>query len=155
MEIRTIETPPVKAALLKHTGPYPGIGSAFTRLVELAETGGLPVMGSRWFALYLDDPERVPEKSLRSAACVELPEGFHLPADAGLEEYSVPGGRFAVAEHTGPYDGLGTSWSLFMGGLAALGLVCREEPCMEFYVKGCETGLPPGEWVTEMWVPVE
>lgn len=68
--ISLVSLPAIRAVSAIHRGPYHEVGVAYTRLFEYMEEHGMELAGpSR--ALYLNDPDDVPEEELMSE--VQLP----------------------------------------------------------------------------------
>lgn len=111
----TIETHPARRlAAMRHVGPFNQIGQAFGRLMAIAGRAGLMGQpGVECIALYHDDPESTAPDTLRSDACLSLPEGAATPE--GLTEVVLPGGRHACGLHRGSYAGLGEAWAKMYG----------------------------------------
>ena len=115
---RVIRQEPLRAACLRHIGPYQHIGDTFARLDPLAEAGGLFDAPPQLIAIYHDDPATVPPADLRSDAGlligehVAVPAGPHRgtrcrrPVRSFLPRRSVR----HVAEHVGSAQGLPREW---------------------------------------------
>ena len=92
-------TPPIRVAALAHHGDYQTIGTAFQRLSTIAAGQGLFDSTTRWFGIYHDDPSATPRDSLRSEACLTVPDTWTPSGDLQLSE--IRGGRYAVVPHVG------------------------------------------------------
>jgi AraC family transcriptional regulator len=95
------ETPTIRAAALAHRGDYMAIGSTFERLAALAGGQGLLARDARSFGIYYDDPAATPSDALRADACMTVPDGWAPSGD--LRSVEIPGGRYAIMLHVGPY----------------------------------------------------
>jgi AraC family transcriptional regulator len=114
MHVDLEHRPELRAACVRHVGPYNQIPEAFGRLdAIIAQSGLIPREGESMLAIYHDDPDAVPVEQLRADACVVVTEDAELPAS--LEERRIAAGRYARARHIGPYELLGDSWVRFMG----------------------------------------
>lgn len=114
MEVEIRELDEQRVGTVRHTGPYNQIHLAFARLGEaLGRSGVAWRPGMAMMALYYDDPESTPPEALRSDAAVVLPHDVQMPS--GLVEQHIRGGRYACTVHRGPYEGLGDTWSRFLG----------------------------------------
>ncbi|MFN8574286.1 MAG: AraC family transcriptional regulator [Gemmatimonadaceae bacterium] len=146
------EQPALRVATLRHRGPYNQIGEAFGRLGGIAGPAGLFRPGAVMIAIYHDDPDSVAAAELRSDAGVVVPDGAPMPA--GLTEVQVPGGRYAVATHTGSYEGLGDAWSRLMGEwLPQSGERVRDSVSYEIY-RNTPMDTPKEKLITEIYVPL-
>ena len=135
--IKTLE--PVRAAGVAHKGPYPEISAAFNRLGAIIGPRGLMQKCAGMVAVYHDGPGEKPDAELSSHAAVLLGENF--PPDVpGLDYFELPGGRYAVLEHKGPYATLGAAYDWLYGQwLPASGEEPRDAPPYELYVNDPRT----------------
>jgi AraC family transcriptional regulator len=157
-DVHIVELPARRLAAVRHVGPFEQIGAAFTRLGAWTDahpgaTTGAPL------AIYIDDPSTTPPESLRSDAAVPIADGIPVGGVPGMGvpgvgEAHLPGGRYAVMTHVGPYSGLGPAWGRFMVALAELGLeLDSRRPCFEVYQD--EPGeVDESELVTVLHQPV-
>ncbi|GAA1165037.1 helix-turn-helix domain-containing protein [Microbacterium oxydans] len=144
VEIR--ETGPVVLAVSPHRGPYLEIGRAFARVRDRFPQGG------RMVAVYEDDPDAVPARSLRSAAGVVIADAADAPES--LEVRTIPAGRHAVLEYSGPYSSMHRAYRWLYGRwLPASGEVPRDHPVFEEYLSDPATTAPTDS-VTEIWLPL-
>jgi AraC family transcriptional regulator len=105
VEPRIEEYVPRDALALRHVGPYDEVGVAMDRLYAIAvRRAFLP--GARVLALSYDSPDLEDHEALRLDACVTLtPDGDAAGARRdGLHDVVIPGGRYAVFRHRGPYQ---------------------------------------------------
>ena len=154
MDVQITERPALRVAALQHTGPYNQIGAAFGRLGGIIS--GVEVVAEDvgpMIAIYHDDPESVPPEQLHSEAGVVIKKGMMLPD--GLEERSVPGGKYAVTTHIGPYEELPETWSRFQKEwLPASGHRMGSGPSYELYVNDPRT-TAKALLETEIYIPLE
>lgn len=146
------ETPAIRVAALAHRGDYAQVSTAFERLTAVAE--GMKLLGpsTRCFAIYYDDPTVTPAAALRSAACITVPEGWS-PSDP-LEIRDIPGGRYAVTLHVGPYTDLGQAYKWLYGTwLEQSGERPAAAPIVEEYLNDAKS-VPSSELRTEVWLPL-
>lgn len=156
MEVRTATLEPMRVLRVEHVGPYNQIGKAFTILGTALKESGMDPTGEKWLGIFLSDPESVPEEELRSEACVTISADVTIPDDDRIALREIPGGLYAIARHTGSYEGLGRSWGEFCGRwIPEKGFKCSEGICFEIYVKGGEAGADESEWQTDLYEPVE
>jgi AraC family transcriptional regulator len=105
VEPRIEEYVPREALALRHVGPYDAVGAVMDRLYAIAvRRAFLP--GARVLALSYDSPDLEDHEALRLDACVTLtPDGDAAGARRdGLHDIVIPGGRYAVFRHRGPYQ---------------------------------------------------
>ena len=109
-------------------------------------------MGTPCLALYLDNPDDVPEDQLRSYAGAEF-RGDAIPD--GMEELAIPGGKTAVLTYKGPYSGLEAAYrSLFGNWLPESGEEPADQPCYEIYLNDPRETAPE-ELLTEICLPLK
>jgi AraC family transcriptional regulator len=154
MQVEIEDRPAIRAAGVRHVGPYNQIGEAFSRLGAIAGAAGLFAHpGAAMIALYHDDPESTPVDQLRSDAAITLPDGVPIPAD--LMEHRLPPRRYACTVHTGSYERLGDTWARLMGEwIPAHGLRIADGESYELYLNDPQT-TPKEQLRTEICVPVE
>lgn len=155
MEIRIEDAPKFTVIAISHKGPYYEIGQSFRRIFGWAGPNRVPIMGS--IGIYYDDPGVTPPEELRSDACIVVPEGYTLPADADpdIRVDTVGGGLHAITTHKGSYSGLSDSWAQFLGqAIPAKGKTIAYGPSFEVYVNDCSE-VPESELITDLYQPVE
>ncbi len=146
-----VQQEPLRAACLRHVGPYQQIGETFARLDPLAEAGGLFDAPPRLIAIYYDDPATVPSGELRSDAGLLIGEQVTVPD--GLTEVRLAGGPYVHACHLGPYDTLPNTWARLKDYLASPDGPRRGDgPGYEVYRNTPMTAAPE-DLVTDVFVP--
>jgi AraC family transcriptional regulator len=152
-EIAIRAEPALRLAALHHRGAYGRIGTVFDRLSAWAAARGLIGPGTRWIALYHDDPSSVPETALRSEACLTVPPGAE-PAD-GVHMLDLPPSRVAVLVFKGPYAELEGAYTwLYREWLPSSGEEPADQPPREDYLNDPRT-TPPAELLTAIMVPLK
>ena len=149
MNIEIRELPPRRAAFLRHQGPYGEVGKTWERLMDWVGAEclfgpELQAVGMCW-----DDPEVTPEDKLRYDACVSIADDVQPPEEFGV--VTIPGGRYAVALHEGPYDGLGQAYAR---RLPELGHTPADPPCLELYLND-PNSTEPEDLLTEIYIPLD
>ena len=153
MDVEITTRPELRAAAMRHVGPYSRISEAFTKLGAIAGRAGLLGPSTTMIAIYHDDPETTPEEKLRSDAAVVVPQDAKVPRE--LSELTIPAGRYARATHVGPYDSLGDSWARLMGEwLPSSGHRVGEGVAYEVY-RNNPMNAKPDELLTDMYVPLQ
>ena len=152
MKVTIEDRPALRVVTLRHVGPYHEVGPTFHAIVDFAAKRGLMGPGVRLMGASWDDPKTVPASDLRYDACVVVPDGFEIGADAS--EQTLGGGRYLFAIHEGAYEGLEESYdALFATAREEHGGVHGEGPCLEVYLNDPSTA-PPEELRTEIWMPL-
>lgn len=153
MEIKIETMEPIRAAFVRHTGPYAECGSTWERLCTVLGAKGRLGPGSRMFGLCYDDPEVTPPDKIRYDASVVVDDTFAAEGDVGVQ--TVPGGRFAVTTHLGPYEKLNETYARIMGEwLPRSGETLRAAPSIEFY-RNDPGSTKPEDLVTDIYTPLE
>jgi AraC family transcriptional regulator len=151
MNVEVTTQPSMRVAAVRHHGAYAGISTAFAKLGEIGGEHGLFGPGATMLGLYHDDPQTTPESELRSDAAITLRDGAHAPP--GLDELTVPGGRYARARHTGPYEGLPDAWMELMAWIGARGEQFGEGMSYELYHNN-PGDTAPEDLVTDLFAPL-
>ena len=152
MQIDVIELPKMRAAALRHVGPYQQIGPVFDKLVGIAVVSG-------WFTLpeactmlvTYDCPTAVPATELRSDAAVIVGPDSVLPVD--VDELIIPAGRYVRGVYIGPYSGLADAWTAFSDNVRAAGYAVEGSMALEMYVSDPRS-CPVDELCTELYLPL-
>lgn len=148
VEIRDL--PDLRIAAAPHAGPYHEIGRAFQRVSAILTTRNLWPEAGRMVGVYYDDPQSVEPAALRSAAGFE----FAGPIPDGLEEVTIPAGRFAVLRFRGPYSGLPAAYDHLYGDwLARAQCEPRDSPAAEIYLNS-PMDTAPDDLLTEICMPI-
>lgn len=151
VEIKTAPAHPV--ARIAHKGDYQKIGGAFDKLAAWAGANNHFGPGSLMIGVFYDDPDSMPLDQLRPHACQTVPAG--TPVSGELDTGEIPGGRFAVVRHKGPYAELPKAYAwLFRDWLVKSGEEAGDAPCYEVYLND-PSSLPPAEWLTDIHLPLK
>ncbi|MEM7488748.1 MAG: AraC family transcriptional regulator [Pseudomonadota bacterium] len=145
VEIR--DEAPATLAAYAHRGAYDRIGPVFEHAARsLAEAG---IAGGAAIGIYHDNPQEVAVDDLRSHAgqvAETVPDG--------MERVDIPGGRYAVLTHVGPFSGLPAAWHfLYTVALPERNLAPADGTPFERYPDDMAT-TPIEKVVTEICVPV-
>jgi AraC family transcriptional regulator len=150
VEIRSLNE--IEVIGVPHTGPYLEIGKAYRRLNAWLTANDLFTPGLAMLALYFDDPDQVAPEELKSMACVSMPE---LPdPEPPFVRQKVPGGRYAVLRHRGPYETMPNDYDFLLGEwLRTSGEVVRDGPMFELYFN-TPMNAEPADLITDIHVPL-
>lgn len=152
-EIEIRDERPVHLAALSHRGPYMEIGHAFERLHVWAAGRSIVGPATRTFGIYHDDPGQVKPEDLRSEAAISVDPDIAVSDD--VHAIDLPGGRYAVLIHKGPYAELEKAYKWLYGTwLPQSGEEPDDRPCYEEYLNN-PRDLPPAEWLTEICLPLK
>jgi AraC family transcriptional regulator len=83
--------------------------------------------------------------------------GFTIAAEVqpanGLTAYTSPGGKYAMAAHRGPYEGLGETWGKFAGFIGHNANIDYSRPALENYHSDPAT-TAPADLITLLYIPI-
>ncbi len=151
------EEPVRRVVALRHHGAYEACFSTWDRLMHWAQSRRITERGTPDFGLCFDDPDVTEDERIRYDVCVAAPTGpgasiGTLPE--GMFETTIPGGRYAVATHHGPYETINDTYVALLGRwLPRRGVELHNEPVLEIYRVGPDLA-PAAELVTEICVRV-
>lgn len=152
MDVEIVNQPKLRAATLRHIGPYNRISDAFARLGEIAGPSGMIGPGTMMLAIYHDDPDTTPEAELRSDAALTLADGKRAPT--GLTELTIPAGQYARTTHLGPYEKLPDTWARLMGEwLPRSSHRVGDGVSYEVY-RNTPMDTKPSDLITDIYVPL-
>jgi AraC family transcriptional regulator len=153
IEVKVVSLEPFKVIASRHLGPHKGLFTAYGELFNWAEKTDLVEKFKGIYGIPIDDPRGMPEKDCRFDCCFDF--GPDAAAGSGFTESHLGGGEFAVARHIGPYDGLEDKYDYLFGPwLNGSGYSLREQAFFNHYLQDPDT-VPPEEWETDIYVPVE
>ena len=151
------DEPPRDVLVLRHLGPYDTVSLVWDRLVAWYLEAGLGGEEALcMFALVPDDPQVTAADKLRYDACLLAPAELPTLLPPGpVTRGRVPGGRYAVLRHRGPYDTLADSYLALIGAwFPQRGHVPAPEPVVEHYLNS-PANTAPADLLTEIWVRIE
>jgi AraC family transcriptional regulator len=149
----SIETLPARRLLaLRHAGSYDGLGDAFCRLRDWAETHGLAGSEARTFAIYLNDCFDAPPETLLTEVCMTVPPQTRREGD--YRTIDLPGGRHAVLHYRGPYSDMNGAWRWLYGDwLPRSGEEVADRPAFDAYLND-PRAVPPAQLRTDLCLPL-
>lgn len=154
LDAQVLDLKPMPVVMLTHTGSYDALSEKFDQLWAWVEAKGVPA--KQTIGIYWDNPDYTAQNALRSAACVEIPVGFQLPATDGLplQLFEIPGGTYVTLRHVGPYDQLASVWKDLTKSIERdLQRTISEKPAFEIYVND-PSDTAPRDLITELYMPI-
>jgi AraC family transcriptional regulator len=146
------DLPAVKVVFLRHVGPYSQVGNTWGRLMNWAGMRGLLGPQMRMLGIVYDDPDITPADKVRYDAAVVVNRPVPPEGEFGVRE--IPGGKYAVFTHHGPYDTLGSTYQRFFGGwLPKSGRELRDSEAFEEYLNS-PMNAKPEDLLTRIHVPL-
>jgi AraC family transcriptional regulator len=147
------DLPPTRVVFLRHVGPYGEVGATWQKLMMWAGMRGLLGPAMRMIGICYDDPDVTPPDKVRYEAAVVVSRPVEPQGEFGVQE--IPGGRYAVATHRGPYSNLsGTYQKIFGGWLPRSGQQLRDIPAFEQYLNS-PRDTRPEDLLTLIHVPLQ
>ena len=153
--VQIVALAPQRVAALPHAGSFHAIGDSFQKLSAWAIGRQLFGAQTRMFGMYYDDPDSMPVHSLRSNACISVPESFAVTEqDTPFHITYTSAGRCARMVFTGPYAQLHTAYSwLYHVWLPTHNEQPGQQPPLEEYLNDPRS-LPPAHWQTAICIPL-
>lgn len=127
------------------------IADRFPEVFDALARHGKQISGAPFLRYRTIDMDR----ELRVEACV--PIDAPLPSDGAVSTDTLPGGKYAVATHRGPFDGLMDTTEKLLSWASDQGLQWDSTPTdngeewvgrIEIYETGPATEPDPANWVT-------
>ncbi len=152
-DIRTISDQ--KVLFVRRTGRYDRAASeAWAVLMKFAYCRKLMKKDTRMIGISYDSPDITSEDKLRYDACITINEEVNPEGEVGIQR--IPGGRYAVFLHKGPYEKFSETYrEIFSVWLAQSGETLRDAPVFEVYLNRDPRRTKPENLRTEIWVPIE
>jgi len=155
VEPRIEEYAPREALALRHVGPYDGVGIVMDKLYAIAVRRAF-FPGARVLALSYDSPDLEDHEALRLDACVTLsPHGDVDGARRdGLRDVVIPGGRYAVFRHRGPYQRITHAYDQIVASYVLTGRVeLRDAPFVNTFLSD-PTRVAASDLECELAIPI-
>lgn len=142
-----------QVAFVRHIGPYNTVGAAWHKLCSFTGQNHLLSPKTAYIGISRDDPKITAIDQLRYDACITLERTFAPSGEIGVQ--TIPGGRYAVFLHSGPYENFSTTYDMiYRDWLPLSHEQLRDQPEFEIYLNTVET-TPPENLRTEIWIPLE
>jgi AraC family transcriptional regulator len=152
MNVEIQQMKPMRVAFLRHVGPYGEVGVTWDRLLTLMGKDGYLGGNTMMLGICHDDPEVTPPSKVRYDACVTVGDDYQPTGD--IQVQVVAGGEYARTTHTGPYNGLGRTYTEFLGQwLPRSGRELRDAPCFEVYLNDPQS-TDPEDLLTDIYAPL-
>lgn len=139
---------------VRKTGRYHDSATAAWQAVcDYAGPRGLIGPAAEFIGISYDDPCVTPEDKLRYDACITVTREVKPEGEIGVQ--TIPGGRFAVFLHKGPYDKLMDCYAFIFGQwLPESGEKLRDHPSFEKYLNSLDS-VPAEKLMTEIYIPLQ
>ncbi len=151
-EVKVEDFPERTVAFVRHIGPYHECITAWEKLCSQPGIQTYLKSGSMIGIAY-DDPAVTSHEKIRYDACVEIDQ--NCPVLDGIGKQKLPGGKYAVIMHRGPYEGLYAAGQYFFREwLPDSGCELRPSPIYDIYYN-CAKDVPPEELLTALCFPIK
>ncbi|MBV7336523.1 AraC family transcriptional regulator [Chloroflexi bacterium TSY] len=126
---------------------------AFGKLMSYIDANHSMEEIRHFVAIYPDEPDV--GKEVRIDAGAIFVEGAEPTASDGLDYQTIPGGRWAIFRHVGPYDTLWQTWQgAYRDWLPTSGYELRETASFEDYVDD-PSKVAPEKLRTDIYLPIK
>lgn len=151
-EIRYLEDQ--KVLFVRRTGPYHiAAAEAWKTLMKHAFWRMFLSRDTKIIGISHDDPEVTEESKLRYDACITVKGDVKPKGELGVQ--TLPGGKYAVFLHKGPYDQINATYDqIFSSWLPQSPFHLRDTPCYEMYLKDPRRTMPEN-LETQIYVPIQ
>lgn len=150
LDVRIEIIDPVRVAFVRHIGPYMECTKAWDILCGWASAKGILDEKTPCIGVCYDDPTITPSGKIRYDACIKVAE--HVEPEGEVAIKVLPGGKYAVTTHRGPYADLEWTYIRFMGQwLPASGNEMINQPTFELYINNPGTTAPK-DLITELYI---
>lgn len=152
MDVKIMEIEQIRIAFVRHTGPYIECGPAWQTLCDWAGPKGLLGADTKFIGISHDDPTVTPPEKLRFDACINVGDEIEAQGEVGIQ--SIPGGKYLLTTHKGPYEKLENTYAELMGKWLPQSGEELGESGFEIFLNSVDT-TPPEELLTEIYIAVK
>lgn len=149
-----IEMPDQQVLFVRRVGSYENSpAEAWNILLQFAKEHELDLSKTRRFSVALDDPNITKEDNLRFDACITAPTKLVEKGEVGRQ--TLPGGKYAVFVHKGPYENLEFTFDdIFREWYPNNKDSVAEQPCFCEYLNMEMMKISPEKLLTNIYVPL-
>jgi AraC family transcriptional regulator len=140
------------AIYVAHSSLYLEASHAFDRLFTWLNLEKFAATDFQKLRILIDDPCSTPSHLVRSLACVTMNSKFK--PQPPLEVIVIPGGKYTVVRHKGPYENLDTLYSWFSATRLGITKVSNNNPVFEKYINNSHT-TPQRNLLTDVYFPLQ
>ena len=152
VDVKIIDFPETKVAAIEHRGPPHLEHITVRRLIEWRLENGMHPDRHSTYGIHYDDPRTTPPNVYRVDICISV-AGDIPPNPQGLVNKTIPGGRRAVARHSGSRDNVSAASYLYEVWFPNSGEVLREFPIFFHYVN-VGPNVREYEMITDVYLPL-
>lgn len=152
MEVRIIDFPETKVAVLEHHGDPALEYQSIQKLIDWRIENRLSAEKHRSYGIHYNDPRKVQVEEYRVDLCVSVNNEI-LPNPQGVINKTIPAGRCAVARHFGSRENISVAASLYEDWFPSSGETLREFPLFFHYVN-VGPQIQQQEMLTDVYLPL-
>lgn len=152
-DVRIVDFPETKVAAVEHRGPPALEHETAMRLIEWRIQNRLPPDRHQSYGVHYTDPRTTPPDQHRVDFCVSFDWDVE-PNAQGVTSRIIPGGRCAVARHTGSREHIGAAAFLYEKWLPQSGETLRDFPIFFHYVN-VGPGVREDDMITDVYLPLD
>jgi len=153
-DVRIVDLPDTRVALLDHVGPPERLGDSIRRFIAWRRAHRLPPASSATYNILYDDPDDTPPDQFRFGLAVATDRTI-AANDAGVVAGRIAGGRCALLRHVGSEATLGAAIRfLFAQWLPQSGAALRDaSPFLQRVTFFPE--VPEHQAITDIYLPLQ
>lgn len=152
MEIRIVDFPETRVAVLEHRGSPALEHETAKKLIAWRVRNRLPPDRHRSYGVHYTDPRTTPPDLHRVDFCVSVDEEIP-PNPEGVINKVIPAGRCAVARHIGSRANVAAAVYLHQVWLPGSGETVRDFPIFFHYVN-VGPGVKEEAMITDVYLPL-
>ena len=152
MDVRLVDFPETRVAVLEHHGPPQLEHQTARRLVQWRLRHQLSPDRHRTYGVHFTDPRTTPPEQHRVDFCVSVDEDV-APNPEGVITKVIPEGRCAVVRHLGSRANVSAAVYLHEVWLPQSGETLRDFPIFFHYVN-VGPNLQEDELITDVYLPL-
>ena len=153
MEVRIVEFPETRVAVVEHHGPAELEYETVRRLIDWRIQHRLAPAHHRSYGVHYTDPQTVAPADHRVDFCVTYDQPVQ-PNPQGIIGKIIPANRCAVARHLGSRNNIAAASYLYREWLPCSGEALGNYPVFFHYVN-VGPAIPEHEMVTDVYLPLE
>lgn len=152
-EVEISKREETQVAFIRHVGPYFEVETAWNKLCSWACAQNLLNSETEFLGICYDSPDVTPESKIRYDACFSIKTDIEPHPEFGTQ--IIPGGKYAVATHHGPYEGMMAVYKdLYGRWLPNSGYQLKNSiASFEKYIR-TPAEAAPEDLLTEIWLAV-
>lgn len=145
---------PITVIFAQAIGPYGESASkAWEMVCKYAAEKKLFGFKTQFIGISHDDPIITDEAKLRYDACIAIRKPIKPEGEIGVKE--IPGGKYAIFRHKGPYEKFMDSYSYIFGTwMPESGYEPDDRPGLEIYINDPEK-TKPEKLQTDIYIPIK